>query len=348
MKALVHTEPYVLDLQDVPAPEVGPRDVLVRIRAVGVCGSDVHGYTGETGRRVPPIIMGHEASGVVEAVGDAVTAAALGDRVCFDSTVFCNACAACRRGDYSRCERRQVLGVSAPGMPKRHGCMAELVALPEWTVLPMPKGLSFHEAALLEPVSIALHAARRARISDGESVLIIGCGTIGLFILQAVQLEGAGRVIVSDLDPSRLALAERLGADVVVNPASEDLAGVLARETDGGVDVAFEVVGFAGTLQEAVRSAAMGGRVILVGNLTPRIELGIPDIISRELTLIGSYASSGEYHEAIDLVAENRIDVQSLVGDVLPLRDGQAAFDRLHEGEAGLVKVILEPRPGEV
>ncbi len=343
MKALLHTEPYGFDYTDVPDPDVGPDDVLIRVEAVGVCGSDVHGYTGETGRRIPPIIMGHEAAGTVESVGGRVASVSPGDRVCFDSTVFCNECDACRRGAYNRCAGRQVLGVSVPDMPKRHGCMAELVAVPYWTVLPMPEGLSFHEAALLEPVAIALHAARRAEIRDGDAVLIIGCGTIGLLIQQAVRLHGAGTVIVSDLDASRLDLARRLGADAAVDPRSGDLEDVVQRKTDG-IDVAFEVVGFAETLRQAVKLTAMGGRVVLVGNLTPRVELPVPDIISRELTLIGSYASSGEYRDAIDLVASGRIDVRPLITDVLPLSAGQGAFDRLYGGEKNLVKIILEPR----
>lgn len=340
MKALLHTEPYVLEYTDLPDPEASDDEVIVRPQAVGICGSDVHGYTGESGRRVPPIVMGHEASGVVEWVGPGTENVAVGDRVCFDSTVFCNACAACRAGTYNRCERRQVLGVSAPGMPKRHGCMAELVALPWWTLLQMPDELSFQDAALLEPVSIALHAVRRSQISDGESVLIIGCGTIGLFILQAARLAGAGRIIVSDLDGSRLELAAALGADVTVQPPSDDLADAVG----GGVDVSFEVVGFPATLHQAVRSARIGGRVVLVGNLTPRVELGVADIISRELTLIGTYASSGEYRDAVDLVAGGRIDVSPVVGDVRPLSDGQRSFDRLREGEPGLVKIVLLPQ----
>lgn len=344
MKALLHTKPYEFEYTDFPDPEIGPNDVLVRVKAVGVCGSDVHGYTGETGRRIPPVIMGHEASGTVEAVGARVAGVGVGDRVCFDSTIYCNECAACQRGAYNRCEQRQVLGVSVPDMPKRHGCMAELVTVPGWTVHPMPEGLSFREAALLEPVSIGLHAARRGQVADGDVALIIGCGTIGLFLLQAARLEGARRIIVSDLDKSRLELARQLGADVAVHPRERDLAAVVREETDGeGVDVSFEVVGFAATLQQAVDAASTGGRVVLVGNLTPKIELNIPDIISRELTLIGTYASGGEYRDAIDLVTAGRIDVRTLISDARPLSEGQEAFDRLYEGESGLVKIILEP-----
>lgn len=344
MKALLHTRPRVVEYTDVPDPEIGPEDVIVRIQSVGVCGSDVHGYTGETGRRIPPIIMGHEAAGIVEAVGSRVTNTAPGDRVCFDSTIFCNECAACRQRAYNRCERRQVLGVSVPDMPKRHGCMAELVVLPSWVILPMPEGLSFREAALLEPVSIALHAVRRGQVAGGDAVLIIGCGTIGLFILQAARLAGAGPIIVSDLDAGRLELARKLGADVSVDPHADDLEATVRDATHGaGADVSFEAVGFAATLRQAVAATKVGGRVVLVGNLTPKVELGIPDIISRELTLIGSYTSSGEYRDALDLVAAGRIDVRALISATLPFSRGQEAFDRLHAGEAGLIKIILEP-----
>jgi L-iditol 2-dehydrogenase len=344
MKALLHTRPYEFEYTEYPDPDIGPDDVLVRVEAVGICGSDVHGYTGETGRRIPPVIMGHEAAGTVEAVGSRVSGIAAGDRVCFDSTVYCNACAACRAGAFNRCERRQVLGVSVPDMPRRHGCMAEFVTVPEWTVHSMPEGLSFREAALLEPVSIALHAARRGQISNDDVALVIGCGTIGLFLIQAVRLEGARRVIASDPDKSRLDLARRLGADVTVNPRADDLITIVKDETDGaGVDVSFEAVGFSATLLEAIAAARTGGRIVLVGNLTPKIELDVPHIISQELSLIGTYASGGEYRDAIGLVTSGKLDVGTLISDVVPLSEGQRAFDRLYRGESGLVKIILEP-----
>ena len=190
MKALLYTEPFHFDYTDVPAPEVEPDDVLVRVQAVGICGSDVQGYTGKTGRRLPPLIMGHEAAGIVETTGAHVAGIAPGDRVCFDSTVYCNQCEACRQRRYNRCVSRQVLGVSVPGM-KHHGAMAELVRLPCWAVVAMPQELSFTEAALLEPVSIGLHAVSRGEIAPGETVVIIGAGTIGLFVLQAARHQGA-------------------------------------------------------------------------------------------------------------------------------------------------------------
>lgn len=343
MKALLYTEPFHIEYTDCPDPEPGPEDVLVRVKAVGICGSDVQGYTGRTGRRLPPLIMGHEASGIVEHAGSAATGLRPGDRVCFDSTVYCNRCDACREGRYNRCERRQVLGVSIPGM-KRDGAMAEYVRLPWWTLLPLPGEVSFTQAALLEPVSIALHAVNRGAVVAGETVVVLGAGTIGLFVIQAARLQGAGRIIVSDPQPSRRALALQLGADVAVDPGVEDVAARVEVETAGqGADVTFEVVGIAATLQQAVTATRAGGRIVLVGNLTPRVEVPVPEVVSKELSLVGTYTSSGEYRQALDLVASGRIDVLSIVSEVLPLAEGPQAFARLLAGHEDLLKIILTP-----
>jgi len=343
MKALVHTGPFKLEFTDVPDPDIGDEDVIVRVKAVGICGSDIHGYSGKTGRRIPPCIMGHEAAGVVEIVGPNVNGIRPGDRVCFDSTVYCNQCHACRQGIYNHCDRREVLGVSIPGM-KRNGAMAELLRLPWWTIHPMPEMLSFVQASMLESVSIAYHAVKTGNVQTLDTVLIIGAGTIGLFVLQAVRLNASGRIIVSDINDARLRLAGELGADLTVNPERDDLVELVESETDGkGSDVSFEVVGFAGTLQQAIAATGMGGRVICVGNLTKKVEINVPELISKELTMRGSYASSGEYSECIDLVAAGRIDVLPLVSEIRPLSKGQEAFDRLYKGKENLLKVILEP-----
>ena len=343
MKALLHTEPYRFDYTDVPEPDVGAEDVLVRVAACGICGSDVHGYTGETGRRLPPIIMGHEAAGVVERAGADVGGIRTGTRVCFDSTVYCNRCGPCRRGEPNRCVRRQVLGVSTPDV-KRHGAFAEFVVLPHWTLVPMPEGLSFTQAALLEPVSIGLHAASRADVREGDTALVLGAGPIGLFAMQAARLKGAETLIVSDLDPARLALARELGADVVVNPNEADLLEAVREATDGrGADVAIEAVGIGVTVRQAIAATRAGGTVALVGNLEKRTEIPLQEVISKELTLRGSYASSGEYRDAVDLVASGQIDVLRLVSESAPLAEGQRAFDRLREGEEALMKIVLEP-----
>ncbi len=345
MKALVYTEPFRFAYTDVPEPALGPGDVLVEVKACGICGSDVHGYTGKTGRRLPPLIMGHEAAGVVAEAGPEAGPWEAGRRVCFDSTVYCNACPACRAGAYNRCRSRQVLGVSIPGA-KRHGAFARYVALPGYALHAMPEELSFVQAALLEPVSIGVHAVARGAVGPGHTVLVIGAGTIGLFVIQAARLAGAARIIASDTRPSRLALARALGADAAVHvgPGGADLDAVVAEQTGGaGVDVVFEVVGVSETVGQAVRAARTGGRVVLVGNLTPEVGLRVQEVISKELTLAGSYASSGEYARCIGLAASGAVRVDPLVSEVLPLSEGQRAFDRLHAAEEDLVKIVLEP-----
>ena len=343
MKALVHTKPYCLEYSDFPDPEVGDDDVLIRVRACGICGSDVHGCTGKTGRRIPPIIMGHEAAGIVEQVGGEVEGLKKGDRVCFDSTVYCNVCPACRKGLYNRCNERQVLGVSVPAF-KRHGAFAEYVAVPSWIVFKLPPKMSFVQAALLEPASIGMHASNRAPISANDTVLVMGAGTIGLFVVQGARFRGAARVIAVDVNDFRLDVAGKLGADAVVNPAKSPLKDTVLEMTAGqGVNVAIEAVGYAKTFADAVSVTKLGGYVVAVGNLEKKAEFDLQELVARELTFIGSYASAGEFRQCIDLVASGKINVEPLISDVMPLKDGQRAFDRLLKGDENLLKIVLEP-----
>lgn len=343
MKALVYTKPHCFEYADFPDPEAGDDDVLIRVRACGICGSDVHGSTGKTGRRIPPLIMGHEAAGIVEDIGKNVKDFEKGQRVCFDSTVYCNQCEPCRTGFYNRCEHRQVLGVSTPDF-KRHGAFAGYVAVPWWIVSKIPDNLSFTHAALLEPVSIGVHAANRAPISADDTVLIIGAGTIGLFILQAAKLKGARKIFVSDINEFRLDVAKKLGADETINPEKSDLKEIIFEQTDNkGVNVSFEAVGYASTFHDAVSVAKMGGHLVAVGNLEKMAEFDLQQFIASELTFTGSYASSGEFRDCIELVASGKINVEPLISDVLPLKDGPQAFERLLKAEENLLKIVLEP-----
>ncbi len=343
MKALLYNGPGAFAYTDVPDPFPGPSDLLVRVRACGICGSDVQGATGRTGRRIPPLIMGHEAAGVVEAAGPSVSGFAPGDRVVFDSTVYCHTCEACRQGLFNRCARRQVLGVSTPTF-RRHGAFAEFVVVPYWIAIKLPDELPFGQAALLEPASIALHAANRGGVGAGETAVVLGAGTIGLFVIQAVRLRGAARVIACDTNDFRLGVARRLGADTIVNPGRENLDDVVRRETGGrGADVVIEAVGFARTVREAVSVAKAGGRVTLIGNLDRTVELDLQDLVAREVTLAGSYASSGEFGECVRALASGRIVAAPLISDVMKLSEGARAFERLLAGNEDLLKIVLEP-----
>jgi len=342
MKALVNTAPYVLELQDWPIPAYGPDDLLIRVKACAICGSDIKGYSGKTGRRQPPIIMGHEAAGVIEAAGANVAGFRPGDRVCFDSTVYCQRCAYCLNGQRNLCANRQVVGVSE-GTYRRHGAMAEYVVVPHWIAVHMPDSLSFAQAALIETASVGVHAANRTPLMLNDTVVIVGTGAIGLVALQAIRLKGAGKVIVTDLSQPRLELAKKLGADVTVRADEEDLLGALRAVTGPeGANAVLEAVGIQATIDTALKITRKGGALTLIGNVMPRVEMGLQEIVTREITLYGVCASNGEYADCVELVASGRINVDPLITETARLEEGQAVFDRLYRGaEASLRTVFL-------
>jgi len=327
----------------VPLPALADDEVLVRVRACGICGSDVHGYDGSTGRRIPPLVMGHEAAGEVERTGRGVLGFDRGDRVTFDSTVWCGTCEYCARGASNLCTNRRVLGVSC-GDYRRHGAFAEFVSVPDRILHRLPPAMPFEHAALIEAVSVAVHAVKRAAPRPDDTVAVIGCGMIGLLIIQVLRHRGCKRTIAIEIDERRRALAARFGASATIQPASGSVAGEVRRLTDSrGADHVFEVVGHSGTVGDAVASVRRGGTVTLVGNLAPHVDLPLQAVVTGELTLLGSCASSGEYPEAIDLVARGEIDVAPLISAVAPLAEGAAWFSRLHTPNGGLMKVILRP-----
>ena len=342
MKALLLSQYRRLEIANIPVPKPGPDELLVRVAACGICGSDVHGYDGSSGRRIPPIVMGHEAAGIVEALGSAVNGFAKGDRVTFDSTVCCGECNNCRRGDVNLCDRRQVLGVSCGGY-SRNGAFAEFVTVPARIVYRLPNGLSFHEAALLEAVAVALHAVSLASIQAGSTALVVGAGTIGLLVQQALSVAGCSRVFVTDVDATRLKLSKSLGATAVLDSGA-DLAHELSHLTGGaGVDIVVEAVGIAPTVTTAINSARKGGTVILVGNISPEVTLPLQTVVTRQIRLQGSCASAGEYPRAIELMSSGKINVKPLISVVAPLDEGPQWFERLYAREPHLMKVVLQP-----
>jgi L-iditol 2-dehydrogenase len=343
MKALLLSEYGRLELVDVPMPRPGREEVLVRVEACGICGSDVHGYDGSSGRRIPPIVMGHEAAGTIAALGPDASEAKEGDRVTFDSTIYCGECEYCRRGEMNLCERRQVLGVSTPEY-RRPGAFAEYVVVPARIMHHVPANITFPEAAMVEPLAVAVHAVSISEIAENGTALVVGAGMIGLLVLQALRDAGCVRVYVADIDDSRLELAKRLGAANTINARTADTASELQRLTGGaGVDVAFEAVGTTATVKAAIDSVRKGGTVMLIGNIAPQIEIPLQTVVSREIRLQGSAASSGEYPQCIDMLARGAVDVKSLISIVAPLEEGPQWFERLHAREANLMKVILTP-----
>jgi len=353
MKALVLTEYNHLSVQEMPKPAIKPNEVLVRVQAVGICGSDVHGMDGSSGRRIPPIVMGHEASGIIAEVGDDVRSWSVGDRVTFDSTVYALDDWYSRRGMYNLSDGREVVGVSTPDF-KRQGAFAEFVAIPHHILYAIPDNVSFTQAALVEPVAVALHALSLTPIQVNDSAVVVGAGMIGLFVIQALKLAGCGTIIAIDLDDDRLALAQKLGATHIINAGpperrapdsgTPDVAKQVQALTQGrGADVSFEVVGAGPTVKTAIDCVRKGATVTLVGNLAPSVDIPLQAVVTRQLRLQGSCAINGEYEAALALISSGRINVEAILSAEVPLAEGPDWFKRLYEKEKGLIKVVLKP-----
>lgn len=343
MKALVLKEYNKLVYEDVPEPAVGADKVLIRVKVCGICGSDVHGLDGSTGRRIPPLIMGHEAAGVVAEVGGKVGDLKAGERVTFDSTIYCGECDYCLKGEVNLCDNRRVIGVSCDEY-RQDGAFAEYVAVPRRCVYRIPDSLSFEAASTVEPLSVAVHAVGRVNLSQDHTAVVIGAGMIGLLIVQVLKARGCGFVFVVDLDQERLKLAVELGADEGFNPEKEDIpAKVLTRTGNRGADLAFDAVGLSSTFQTALGSLSKGGSLVLVGNFSPDIEMPLQKTVVREISIYGSCASAGEYPECLEILYSGAVRADKLISASAPLSEGAAWFDRLYRGEKGLIKVCLLP-----
>jgi L-iditol 2-dehydrogenase len=341
MDALLLKEYLHLEMVQMDEPSIGPDDILVRVRACGICGSDVHGLDGSTGRRIPPLVMGHEAAGEVVRVGSNVRDLEPGERVTFDSTIYCGRCAYCTRGDINLCDNRQVLGVS-PGEYRRHGAFAEYVAVPRRIVYRLPAKLSYEQAALIEAVSVAVHGVNLTPLRLGDSAVVVGAGMIGLLTVQALRAAGCARIYAVDPVESRLQLAVKLGATEGFSPT--EAVEAVRRATGGhGAAVAIECVGATEPIRTAIASVRKGGAVTLVGNVAPNIDLPLQAVVTRQIRVQGSCASCGEYEACMELMASGAIQVDPLISAVAPLAEGAAWFSRLRNREPGLMKVILRP-----
>jgi len=343
MKALILEEYKKLVISDVPEPSIAPSEVLIRVHSCGICGSDVHGYDGSSGRRIPPVIMGHEASGVIAKLGVDVKGFAEGERVTFDSMISCGRCRFCRGGTPNLCDDRMVLGVSC-GDYRRNGAFAEYVNVPAHIVFKVPEALPFNEAAMVEPVSVAVHAVNLTPVSLGDTALVVGAGMIGLLTVQALRAAGCGTIIAADLADDRLEAAKKMGADLTLNPKTTNVVEAAKELTNGtGVDIAMEAVGAEVTVATAIDSVRKGGSITLIGNITPMIRFGVQSVVTREIAVRGSCASSNDYPACLDLMGRGVIRTADLISATIPLEDGPTMFDRLYSHEPGLTKVIFNP-----
>ena len=343
MKALVLEEYNKLVYKNVPKPSFGANEVLIKVKACGICGSDVHGMDGSTGRRIPPIIMGHEASGIIEEVGSEVKNWKKNDRVTFDSTIYPLNDWYTLKGKYNLSDNRKVLGVSAKDF-RQNGAFAEYVVVPDHILYKIPGNVSFEHAAMVEPVAVACHAISLSPINLQDNVLVVGAGMIGLFIIQVLKNSNAGKIIAVDIDENKLNLAKQFGADITLNSRTTNMEETILELTHGrGVDVAFEAVGISETVFIAINNTRKGGTVTLVGNLSPKIDFPLQAVVTREIRVQGSCAIAGEYSAVLKMMEKGLIDIDAMLSETASLSEGASWFKRLYEKEPGLNKVILKP-----
>ena len=283
--------------------------------------------------------MGHEASGTIAALGSAVRSVQDGQKVTFDSTLYCGECEYCKRGQMNLCDRREILGVSIPEF-RRAGAFADYVVVPQRVLYPVPENVAFEEAAMVEPLAVAVHAVAISELPKGATALVVGAGMIGLLVLQALREAGCSNIIVTDIDDSRLKLATDLGATITLNAKSSDVPAEVKKHTGGsGVDVALEAVGSTPTIKTAIESVRKGGTVTLIGNVTSTAEIPLQMVVGRQIRLQGSASSSGEYPKCIDMLARGAVHVKPLISMIAPLEEGAQWFKRLHDREPNLMKV---------
>jgi len=341
MQALVFHGIHQLAIEEVPEPALAPGEVLVQVAACGICGSDLHGYLGHSPRRNRsiPLIMGHEFTGQVAALGPDVPGdIVVGQRVVVQPQTYCGRCRACRAGLSNICPNMSILGI------ERAGAFAERVAVPANRLFPLPDNLSDLDGALVETLAVEVHLFRQTAHPLLRSVVVLGAGAQGLLAVQLARRAGASQIIVTDMMPHRLRLAEQMGATAALRGDEDVVAGVM-RLTDGwGAEFVVDAVGAAATRRQGVAMLAPGGTFGLVGLGPGETPLDFGPVINRELVLRGSYCySDDDFMRALELLASGHIQVGAML-DVAPLREGASCFERLMDPAAGLTTVLLQTR----
>lgn len=329
--------PEKIRLIESPRPSPNPDEILIAVARVGICGSDLHAYHGRHPFIQLPVVPGHEFAGTVVEVGASVHDFAPGQRVTVEPSLVCGVCYNCTHGRYNICEQLKVIGCQTDG------AMGDYLAVPAAKALLLPDTLTWDQAALLEPLAVAVHAVRRAELQPGANVLILGAGTIGLMTLQTAKALGAGQVVITDLIPERLELAQALGADCAVNPTITDLAQAL--EGTFGLpcaEVIIECVGVTATVRDAIRVACKGARIVLAGVFEKEVPVNLGLVQDRELELVGTLMyKDDDFPTALELVRNGKVKVEPLITHRFPLSQAAQAYATADE-RRGSVKVLIE------
>ena len=329
MSALVYEAPFQMNVRQVPIPMIQPDEALIRVAYSGICGSELSGYEGKNSLRKPPLIMGHEFSGHLEALGSAVDRPELkvGAAVTANPLLHCRQCRYCLSGKQQLCPHRKLLSAHLPGSN------AEFVAIRADALFLIPPELSLATAALVEPAACAVHAAALAAPAPDEQALVVGAGPIGLMVIQALADRGIGQIFCIDLNAERLAMAEKLGA----------VPGTFESLASQPVDIVVDAVGASATRQGCARVVRSGGRIVWIGLHESDTALPVNDFIRREITTYGSFAYTPiDFENALQALAEKRIKLEEAWTQIEPLENGTASFEKLLHG-APISKIWLAP-----
>ncbi len=340
MKALRYLGPNRLEVQEVPTPVPAKGECLLRVRACGICGSDAHGFTGKTGRRIPPVTMGHEFAAEVAQVGEGVTKFKVGDGVIPQPINFCGECENCKRGLTMLCLNKKFFGVL-----DTDGAMAEYVSVPEKLLYPLPEGTSFYKGALAEPYAVTYGAYKKAGGLKDQIVLIIGAGTIGDCLLQLVLLDQPKMVIMADLSDPRLEISTSLGATHVINTGKGDALEQISALTDGHmIDVSFECCGVEPTANLSVQALKIAGRSYWIGMNQKEMTLNMQDIVCSARSVFGSFNyTHQEFGETVDILGSGRLASDRLISKIVSLEEAPQAFQDLLTSPDDYLKIIIDP-----
>lgn len=338
MRQVVLEKPRQIRLREVPVPVPNKGEVLVRVRACGICGSDILSFEGAHPFVNYPIVQGHEFSGEVAEVGEEVEVLKKGDRVVVQPSVYCGKCNQCLRGRYNICDELKVLG------RREDGAFAEYVCANAIMAYKMPSRMSYEDGALVEPAAVAVHAIRRSNLKLGDSVVILGAGPIGLMLLQCCKAAGARSVAITDMAKSRLQIAGRLGADITIDIAAKDPVSIIESQYGkDGVDLVFEAVGAKVTIDNAIRIARKGAEIVIVGQ-AGEIPVNAGLILRNELLVSGTLMyGHQDFPRAITLISQGRVKTSDLITHRFSLEQVMEAYQLIEKRKENVVKVLIIP-----
>lgn len=339
MKALVYQAPKVLEVVERPQPVPQKGELLLQVKACGICGSDVHGYLGITGRRTPPMVMGHEFSATVAGLGESTNRGfTIGQRVVVQPCISCWECEKCKEGYNNVCPTRDFIGVL-----DCDGALQEYLCVPEKLVYTLPDEISDEAGALIEALAVSYSGIKKAGKLTGKNVVIIGGGTIGLLALLVAKTQNPKKIIVSDLSDYRLATAKKLGADVTINPKDKDFVQEIKNAFDGELaDVSIEAVGVKPTVEQALSALKEQGTCVWIGNSAKMVEINMQDVVTRELKIFGSYIyTHEEFGEVIEFIQKNKLDLSQVISKKVPLEQAATMFQELAEHSEKYLKCIV-------